>query len=260
MIGSEDRLAAYGAGFSGPRGYLDFARYGPPSEAVLAATAEVMDQAAHGEPTELLEEWTTAALAAVARLSGFGVAQHAFVPNTSSGIFGLASGLPGAVVLLSPGEFPANLHPWWRAAEAGLIEVVTLTDPHHPRPVTPELVASRLAAAEHRVTAVVVSAVDYRTGFRADLAGIREAIGDRLLLVDGLLSDLQAAGLEVVSPVDPVDRAGIVVVRAADAPVRHHRALAAVLRTTLHAPDRIRISVHADTEASVLGELVDRIG
>lgn len=36
------------------------------------------------------------------------------------------------------------------------------------------------------MVAVSVSAVDFRTGFVADLAGIRSVIGDRLLVVDGI--------------------------------------------------------------------------
>lgn len=42
------------------------------------------------------------------------------------------------------------------------------------------------AALTHETTAVAVSLVDYRTGYLADLAGIRDVIGDRLLIVDAI--------------------------------------------------------------------------
>ena len=49
--------------------------------------------------------------------------------------------------------------------------------------VTPERVAEALTP---EITTVSVSAVDFRTGYRADLAALRDAVGDRLLVVDGI--------------------------------------------------------------------------
>ena len=48
---------------------------------------------------------------------------------------------------------------------------------------TPSLIAERLT---DDVTAVAVSLVDWRTGYLVDLSGIREVIGDRLLIVDAI--------------------------------------------------------------------------
>jgi selenocysteine lyase/cysteine desulfurase len=49
--------------------------------------------------------------------------------------------------------------------------------------MTPDAVAAELSAD----TAVVsVSAVDFRTGYRADLAALRDVVGDRLPVVDGI--------------------------------------------------------------------------
>src|SRR5690606_29200755 len=45
---------------------------------------------------------------------------------------------------------------------------------------------SVVAALTDDVSAVAVSAVDFRTGALVDLAGLREAIGDRLLIVDAM--------------------------------------------------------------------------
>jgi selenocysteine lyase/cysteine desulfurase len=49
--------------------------------------------------------------------------------------------------------------------------------------MTPEVVSAALTPS---TDAVAISAVDFRTGYRADLAGLREVIGDRLLIVDGI--------------------------------------------------------------------------
>src|SRR5690606_39818616 len=49
--------------------------------------------------------------------------------------------------------------------------------------MTPDRVA---AALTPETSVVSVSAVDFRTGYRADLAALREVAGDRLLVVDGI--------------------------------------------------------------------------
>ena len=49
--------------------------------------------------------------------------------------------------------------------------------------VTPGLIKEQLTSA---TAAVAVCLVDSRTGYRADLEGIRQVIGDRLLIVDAI--------------------------------------------------------------------------
>lgn len=74
-----------------------------------------------------------------------------------------------------------------RAADAlGVLVPHTIT-PEHER-VTPRVVRDQLASS---VVAVVVSLVDYRTGYLVDLEGIRQVMGDRLLIVDAI----QGAGI-----------------------------------------------------------------
>nr|WP_240921255.1 aminotransferase class V-fold PLP-dependent enzyme [Microbacterium excoecariae] len=94
-----------------------------------------------------------------------------------------AFAVPAGRVLVPRAEFPANLYPWRRAAEAGRISLglVEAADPR--RPGATEDIA---AALTPDTVAVAVSAVSFRTGFRADLAALREAIGDRLLVVDAI--------------------------------------------------------------------------
>ena len=120
------------------------------------------------------------AKAAVARLTGSRADQVVLLPNTSLGLFQAAFHAPiGSEVLVSAAEFPANTYPWARAEQAGRITVRHLTS----GPVSPERVA---AALRPTTSLVALSAVDFRTGYRADLAALRDVVGDRLLVVDGI--------------------------------------------------------------------------
>jgi selenocysteine lyase/cysteine desulfurase len=102
------------------------------------------------------------------------------LPNTSTGLFQTAVNMPtGGEVLVSKTEFPANTYPWARVAQTGRITLRRLDI----GPVTVDRIAAALTAD---TTVVSISAVDFRTGYRADLAGLREAVGDRLLVVDGI--------------------------------------------------------------------------
>lgn len=176
--------ASYLANFSEQEGYLNHASYGPPSSAVIATVTEGLALAAEGRvgAADSLHGEDVRARAAFARLSGFSLDATMLVPGTSYGLFQLAFGIKGGTVLVSRGEFPANTYPWLRAEQAGAISLKLMGGVSTP--VTAALVAENLTAD---VTAVAVSAVDFRTGYRADLAAIREAIGpDRLLLVDAI--------------------------------------------------------------------------
>ncbi|HWD06897.1 MAG TPA: aminotransferase class V-fold PLP-dependent enzyme [Amycolatopsis sp.] len=166
--------------FDEPAGYLDFARFGPPSHAVLDTTASLLEATTKAGPStvdELMRQ-ETRAKAAAARLCGIDTDHTVLLPNTSLGLFQAAFNSSGEV-LVSAAEFPANTYPWARAAQAGRVRVRTLPGGY----VTPSLVAEALTP---ETTVVSVSAVDFRTGYRADLAGLREVVGDRLLVVDGI--------------------------------------------------------------------------
>ena len=171
---------AYLSSFAEDEGYLDFARVGPPSQAVVeAGTAALSAVSAAGLGTvDELMGAEARALAAASRLLGFAPGNLVYSPSTSAGLFQAAFAVRGRV-LVSPAEFPSNLYPWWRAASAGRLDVVSLA----AGPVTPDAVR---AALTPDVVALVVSAVDFATGFRADLAGLRDVVGDRLLVVDGI--------------------------------------------------------------------------
>ncbi|GAA1955949.1 hypothetical protein GCM10009754_27200 [Amycolatopsis minnesotensis] len=172
---------AYLAQFTEPAGYLDFGRFGPPSRAVLDTTADLLARTAVAGPStvdELMRQ-EQRAKEVVARLCGTGPEHVVLLPNTSLGLFQAAFNTPGGEVLVAPAEFPANVYPWVRAEEAGLLRVRSLGAGQ----VTADKVRAALTA---ETTAVSLSAVDFRTGYRADLAAVRDAVGEKLLVVDGI--------------------------------------------------------------------------
>jgi selenocysteine lyase/cysteine desulfurase len=182
-----DAASAYLQAFADGPGYLDFARVGPLSRQVISARADATGQLA--DPTsrtiDALMQAGPRSLALAARVAGLPVERLSFVPNTSTGLFQVAFALvprgPRDQILIAAEEFPANTYPWVRAHAAGRLAPVWL--PRGAGPVTPELLS---AAVTDRTAAVSLSAVDFRTGHRADLTGIREVLGDRLLVVDGI--------------------------------------------------------------------------
>ncbi|WP_370939816.1 aminotransferase class V-fold PLP-dependent enzyme [Amycolatopsis sp. cg13] len=166
--------------FDEPAGYLDFARFGPPSHTVLDTTARLLEATTKAGPStvdELMRQ-EIRAKAAAARLCGSDTDHTVLLPHTSLGLFQAAFNSHGEV-LVSAAEFPANTYPWARAEQAGRVRMRRLEGGY--------VTADRLAEALTPETTVVsVSAVDFRTGYRADLAALREVVGDRLLVVDGI--------------------------------------------------------------------------
>ncbi|OIJ62613.1 aminotransferase class V-fold PLP-dependent enzyme [Streptomyces mangrovisoli] len=178
-------LTSYAAHFDTPAGYLDFARFGPPSRDAVAATAQALAGSARADHTTVdgLMRAEGVARDTAARLAGTDAEHTVLLPNASTGLFHAALGIREGAVLAPRSDFPANHYPWRRAAELGRATPRWL-DPVPGGGVTPELVR---AALDEDVVAVSVSAVDFRTGFRVDLAALREAIGpDRLLIVDAI--------------------------------------------------------------------------
>jgi len=178
-------FASYRSGFLEEPGYLDYGRVGPLSAAVVAETlgqSDLLSRARFGSLDDLGHQ-KTRALTAVAHATGFRTDQIALQPNTTSGLMHALFGMTGEV-LLSPGDFPSLPFAAARAAEA--LHVVTPlwlgTHADHGR-VTPGLIRDQLTDS---VGAVAVCLVDSRTGFRVDLDGIRQVIGDRLLIVDAI--------------------------------------------------------------------------
>lgn len=147
--------------------------------------------------------------------------QVCIVPNTSAGLNLVAQGLDwraGDRVAVPGCEFPANRLPWLGLAHLG-VEVDTVA--HREGTFTSDDVA---AAIRPETRVVAVSAVQFLSGFRCDLAAIADVcrVRDVLLVVDAIqavgavrvdagladlvtfgghkwLGSLQGAGLAVLS-------------------------------------------------------------
>ncbi len=176
-------LENYLTGFGEEPGYLDYARVAPVGQTVITeqlAMTEVLAHARFGALDGLLEQ-DARVRSAVAALTGFSADQVVFQPNTSMGLMHAMFGLTGTVAL-APSEFPSITVAAVRAQQAlNAIEPLWLdTD---GGPVTPGTIKRQLTK---KTAAVAVSLVDFRTGYLVDLEGIRQVIGDRLLIVDAI--------------------------------------------------------------------------
>jgi selenocysteine lyase/cysteine desulfurase len=173
----------YAATFDEEPGYLDFAFVGPPGQAVKNeqyAQMELLGRSRFGT-LDSLRDQDARVRQAVSAISGFPADQIAFQPNTSQGLMHTMFGITGGVAL-SAAEFPSITFAAVRAAEAlGVLEPAWIDTGSGG--VTPGDLLDHLTPS---VTAVAVSLVDFRTGYFVDLEGIRQVIGDRLLVVDAI--------------------------------------------------------------------------
>jgi selenocysteine lyase/cysteine desulfurase len=173
----------YAATFGEEPGYLDFARVGPPGRAVKDeqyALTGLLGRGRFGTIDGLFEQ-DARVREAVAALTRFRPDQIVFQPNTSSGMMHALFGLTGGVAM-SAGEFPSMTFAAVRAEQSLGVVAPTWIETDHGR-VTPGNLRDQLTSS---VAAVAVSLVDFRTGYLVDLEGIRQVIGDRLLIVDAM--------------------------------------------------------------------------
>ena len=171
------------AGFTQEPGYLDYGRVGPLSTAAAEESlvfTQVLQRARHGSLDEIREQ-DGRVRAAASAVTGFPADQIVFQPNATTGIMHAMFGLTGGV-LLSADEFPSLPIAAVRAQEAlHTVQPVWLETDHGK--VTPGQIREQL---ESNVAAVAVSLVDSRSGYLCDIEGIRQVIGDRLLIVDAI--------------------------------------------------------------------------
>ena len=176
-------LGEYQERFDEEPGYLDYARVSPMGRAALeeqTALSGVLEHARFGSVAALPAQHDRLK-DAVAALGGFRPDQVVFQPSTSQGLMHTMFGITGGVAL-APTEFPSLTFAAARAA-ASLGVVAPLWLETEDGRVTPGNLRDQLTPS---VVAVAVSLVDYRTGYLVDLDGIRQVIGDRLLIVDAI--------------------------------------------------------------------------
>lgn len=176
-------IEEFAAGFTEEPGYVNFASLGPLGRAVIEeeqAQVELLRRARFGSLASL-DRQDERVREAVGAVTGFRANQISFQPNTSSGLMHAMFGITGAV-LLARSEFPALTFATVRAADTlGVLAPVWLDTAGGP--VTPGVIRDQLT---QNTVAVAVSLVDFRTGYLADIEGIRQVIGDRLLIVDAI--------------------------------------------------------------------------
>lgn len=187
-----DSFDAYAAGFGSNLGFLNWAAFAPLSESVLVEAKADAEMLSAGRPASftLSSERLTEARGLVAELlavSG-GTARIEDVtlqPSATHGLMHAFWGLTGHV-LASSAEFPSVSLTLERAARASGGALTPRWIQPEQTFVTPDAVADAL---DDDVTALAVSHVDFRTGYRTDLAALREVLGpDRLLIVDAVQS------------------------------------------------------------------------
>ncbi|HEX5857106.1 MAG TPA: aminotransferase class V-fold PLP-dependent enzyme [Microbacterium sp.] len=177
-------MEAYQSSFDGEPGYLNWAAFGPLSPDVRSevhADAELLGSG-RSSSIDLVADHAREARALVAELIGGDEDQVTLQPSTTYGLMQALYGLRGDVIA-SSAEFPSITVTLTRAADA-LGRVIPRWISPEGGAVTAEAVRDAL---DDDVSALVVSLVDFRTGYRADLSALRDAIGpDRLLIVDAI--------------------------------------------------------------------------
>ena len=171
------------------RVYLNHASLGPLPARTLAAINDFNTRRA--VPFQVVGDdflnIPAAARAAAARLINADPDEIGLVQTTSLGLNLAAHALPfveGDLVVVSDKEFPSNVYPWKLLKDRGVgLEIVSCTP--EGRPDEDALVRQ---LADPRVKALAISAVQFATGYRADLARLSAETRKRhkLLIVDGI--------------------------------------------------------------------------
>src|SRR5437868_5708310 len=177
--------------------YLDHASLGPLPQRTLKAINEF--NARRAIPFQVVpDDFSTipgAARAAAAQLINADVEEIGLVQTASLGLALAAHALPfaeGDRIVASDKEFPSNIYPWKLLKERGVgLEIVPCTLEGWP-----DEAALLRRLADPRVRGVAVSAVQFATGYRVDLARFSAETRKRhkLLIVDAI----QAVGVHPV--------------------------------------------------------------
>lgn len=184
--------------------YLNSAAVSPiPTTAIAAVNAQLMDVAHNGSNN--YADWIATkdrARSLIAEMLGVKSEQIAFMRNTSDGFASVASGLhwTNADNIVSfVHEFPANFYPWRMVRDRFGVEL-RLCEERNGRVDIDELIAM----IDSNTKLVTISAVQFASGFRADLTRIGRAArkADALFAVD-IIQGLGAFGFDL--PAEYVD-------------------------------------------------------
>lgn len=173
--------------FDTESGYLNWAAFGPLSPSVREEVFADADLLGSGRPSSLslVAERIGQAQELVAELLDAEADDVTLQPSSTHGLMHALFGLSGDVIA-STAEFPSVSLTLERASTASDRTVAPRWITPDDGRVTPDTV---IEALDDEVVALAVSHVDFRTGFRVDLAALRESIGpDRLLIVDAVQS------------------------------------------------------------------------
>ncbi len=183
------------------RAYTNHAAISPPCEPVIAAATAVMtDYARHGVDAFLRwNERRDALRDTLGQLLNAQASDIAFAANTTRALTDVALCLPwkkGDRIVLTAGEFPANITPWQRAAEMFELEIVWLPQPQADTVLGTWIDALRIAL-ERGARLVALSAVQFQTGLRMPLLTVGELC--RAHGAELCVDAIQACG---VAPID----------------------------------------------------------
>lgn len=158
--------------------YLNSAAVSPiPTTSIDAVNAQLADVSLNGSNN--YPEWVATknrARALAAEMLGVKAEQIAFMRNTSDGFAAVANGLewlPGDNIVSYEHEFPANFYPWRMVRDRSDVELRLCPD----RGGRIDL-AEFIRMIDRNTKLVSISAVQYGSGFRADLERIGRAACD----------------------------------------------------------------------------------
>ncbi len=166
--------------------YLNSAAVSPmPITAIEAIDSQLADVAAHGSAH--YQDWVDTkdrARGLIAEMLKVRSEQVAFLRNTSDGFASIANGLkwqPGDNIVSFAGEFPANFYAWRRIRDEFGVEL-RLCRETDGRVDVEEM----LSMIDLNTKVVAISAVQYASGYRADLKriGLAARAVDALFCVD----------------------------------------------------------------------------
>lgn len=181
------RSSEYAWMASDPAIYLNAASTGPmPERAVQAASHwTTLRSQPHRIPLSIMQDAAATARRQFAELVGANANEIALMPNTTYGLNLAARALPlrPGVILTFDGEFPSCVYPFQALGSRGI--TLELVPKVNGLPDEETLIA---AIARPDVVAVVISWVQFATGYVADLARIGRACRERgvFFIVDGI--------------------------------------------------------------------------